>query len=118
MSTDQTPARKERQPRKPAACQRLSRPETQEERRARLAIRRLRQLDRRPGFIPVPNARIDGAIATQQALLAATGAYNAMEALAEARRRVARTLPPGPMVRARRPRPSKSDNPEYRRGNR
>jgi hypothetical protein len=99
-------------------CKRLSRPETQEERRARLAERRIRQLDRRPGFIPVPNARVDGAIATQQALLAATGAYNAVEALHEARRRVARLLPPPPMVKSHRRRPSKSDNPEYRRGNR
>lgn len=117
MSYD-TPAQAPARERKPAKCQRLSRAETKEERRARLAIRRLRQLDRRPGFIPIPNARVDGAIATQQALLAATGAYNAMEALAEARRRVARMLPAGPMVRRAVPRPSKSDNPEYRRGNR
>lgn len=103
---------------KTAKCKRLSRRETPDERRARLAHRRLRQLHRQPGFTPVRNARVDGAIQTQQALLAATGAYNALEALAEARRRVARMLPAPPMVRSYARKPSKSDNPEYRRGNR
>lgn len=103
---------------KKQACKRLSRPETKDERRARLAHRRLRQLSRQPGFTPVRNARVDGAIATQAALLSASGAYNAVEAHHEARRRVARMLPPGPMVRSYARKPSKSDNPEYRRGNR
>lgn len=103
---------------KTAKCRRLSRPETPDERRARLARRRLRQLQRQPGFTPVRNARVDGAIQTQQALLVATGAYNPIEAHHEAVRRVARMLPPGPMVRSYARKPSKSDDPEYRRGNR
>lgn len=70
------------------------------------------------GFTPIPNRRIDAAIAKARELLDAAGC--AAETLDEtARRLVASTLPALPFRhRYRRPKPSKSDDAAYRRGSR
>ena len=109
-----TGARPERPKTSPGACKRTACPETREERRRRLAWRRIGQLERLAGFTPVNNKRVNGAIMTQMVMLRSMG-MEPLEAESEARRRVASRLAPRPMTR-RPPRPSKSDDPDYRMG--
>ena len=65
------------------------------------------------GFTPVRNARIDAAIAAIAELLIEAG-NEVGTAWRTARLQVARKLPTGP-VRRRTPKPSKSDDPAYRK---
>lgn len=82
--------------------------------RQRMVERRRRQLAREPGFTPISNARIDKAIAAATLALRLQG-KGPVEAQEEATRHVARQLPPAPRVKSHRPRPSKSDDPAYRK---
>lgn len=67
------------------------------------------------GFTPISNKRIDAAIAATAIKLLESG-MKPEKVHVEAVRAVARTLPPLPFARRHRlPRPSKSDNPEYRK---
>lgn len=98
-------------------CRWLSRRETPEERAARLAHRRLRQLARQAGFEPVYNARVAQAVDSATALLLMQG-WRPEAAHGEALRMVARRLP-APRLERRslhRHRPSRSDDAAYRRG--
>jgi hypothetical protein len=80
--------------------------------------RRQRQLARLPGFDPVPNKRIDAAIAGEIAKLTKDFG-DPVQAVMIAVQRVVATLPPMPCRRRHRaPRPSKSDSRVYRLGNR
>ncbi|PAL23566.1 hypothetical protein CD928_05730 [Sphingopyxis sp. GW247-27LB] len=84
--------------------------------------RRERQLDRVEGFTPIANRRIGAAISGQKALIAVAQA-NVLPALRktvaeieiEATDHVRRMLPKARMARSLVVRPSKSDNPAYRK---
>lgn len=85
--------------------------------RERMRERRQRQLARKPGFTPVHNRRIAAAIAAEMVLLVDAG-MDEFRAELTAIRTIARQLPPPPFQRRHRaPRPSKSDNPDYRKLN-
>lgn len=82
-------------------------------------LQRPRRLSELPiGFTPVRNKRIDAAIAAAAlALLDAGEKPEKVHRLAV--KHVARTLPSLPFAKRHHvPRPSKSDDPDYRRGNR
>ena len=67
------------------------------------------------GFTPVANKRILAAIGAVSLALVDSG-WRPLQAEVEAVRRVARTLPVLPLQRRHRaPRPSKSDDPAYRK---
>ena len=83
--------------------------------RERMQERRARQLARTPGFDPIPNRRVNAAIAATISRFLAMGMPPAA-AEREARHAVARSLPMLPAQRRlRAPRPSKSDNAAYRK---
>ena len=97
--------------------------ETQEARRARLTLRRARQIARARGFVPMSNKRVQSAIATAATVVALEAAalrkaMNPAEIHDEAVRRVACKLPPPPVSKLYRYRPSRSDDAAYRHGNR
>ncbi len=71
---------------------------------------------RRPiGFTPIGNTRIARALQAAFARAIALG-HTPRQADAEARAAVARTLPPSPFAkRYRLPKPSRSDDPSYRK---
>lgn len=88
------------------------------EHRERMQERRWRQLARKPGFTPVPNRRIQAAVARASLDLLGSG-VTPDRAEAEAWRIVASRLPHAGFKRTLRPpRPSKSDDPAYRKGSR
>ena len=98
--------------------------------KSRMIIRRARQLDRKPGFTPVPNHKIEARITSMEALLTAgykgqvdAGKMDAMPSAAkvrtEATRAIARTLPAVPLGVRTRPFQNRSKyNQENTRGNR
>lgn len=81
-----------------------------------MKARRERQLARQPGFTPVPNKRIDAALAVAglRAKLA-NPLLSAAEAERQGYRDVCATLPRGRPFRHLFPRPSKNDCAAYRK---
>lgn len=67
------------------------------------------------GFTPIPNRRIQAAIAAEVVRLMEVEKLTGPEAQDRAIRTVARTLPSPRPFRHLFPRPSKSDNPVYRK---
>lgn len=66
--------------------------------RLRMAIRRNKQLDRKPGFTPVPNGRIDAAVLKASLVLTLDESFKG-DVRTEAWRIVAQTLPQLPIGR-------------------
>ncbi len=91
----------------------LTRADRQDEHKARMAARKRRYLSQVPGFEAVPSGPVNAAIITAQHRNIVAGMTPA-DAYVQAQRDVARQLPPAPMVRSYRVKPSKSDNPKYR----
>jgi hypothetical protein len=85
-----------------------------EQHKKRMRERRERQLARQPGFTPVANKRIDGAIMAAMLAFQMHG-LNASEAHERARRQVASGLPKARPFRHLFPRPSKNDSAAYRK---
>lgn len=88
--------------------------ETKEARRRRLNERRARQLARTPGFTPIRNVRVSKAVQATALIFQIQG-KSAIDAQNAAWDHVAKSLPRAAMVKSHRPRPSKSDSPEYRK---
>lgn len=106
---------------KPLRCKRIAVDAPREFRliahRAKMDAKNAARPKRRAGFFPVPNGRINDAIEAQRLLLQMDG-RTATEADQEARRAVARNLPARRMDYFTLAGPSKSDDRDYRMGNR
>lgn len=109
---------------KSAACKRLPKGTSKELRRQMhrldMQLRRRGQLARTPGFTPVRNKRISAAVDAQEILITADALERGlnltpMEIRDQAVSNVARMLPRPPMVRSYHRRPSRSDDPAYRK---
>lgn len=104
-------------------CKRSGQPLTREQHRAKMQLRRARQLQREPGFTPVANERLSAAVQTAFATLMvecaeqiANHAVSIQELQDRAVRQVSRALPPERMVFDwRNQGPTRNDNPEYRK---
>jgi hypothetical protein len=84
--------------------------------KSRMIERRERQLARVPGFTPVQNGRVQGAISSAFVIIQASKPHlTTAEAQDEARRFVAKNLPRPSRSKLYRPRPSKSDSAKYRK---